>query len=104
MNNFDRGMIKWMPFNSVVPSSQMINEILKEKSKIKMPNLSSDQKELIEQKIIRAFYESEKIKLIYYYQGKLFSLEGNIKKIDSIYHKIHFNNKVLLFDQIVKII
>ena len=103
MNNFDRGIVKWLPFNSVVPSSQIVNEILKEKAKIKMPNLSNEQKEEIEEKIINAFYENENIKLFYYYQGKLFKIEGKIKKIDSIYHKIYLNNKVLLFNQIVKI-
>lgn len=104
MNNFDRGMIKWMPFNSVVPSKQIVNEILKEKNKVKMPNLSNEQKKIIEDKIITAYYENEKINITYYYQGKLLDLEGTIKKIDSIYHKIYFNNKILLFDQIVKII
>ena len=33
----DRGMIKWMPFNSVVSSKEIINSILKNKSKISMP-------------------------------------------------------------------
>ena len=36
----DRGMIKWMPFNSVVSSKEIINSILKDKSKISMPILS----------------------------------------------------------------
>jgi len=103
MHNFDRGMIKWQPFNSVVPSKQIINEILKEKSKITMPNLSEEQMKNIEQKIIAAFYEKEKITLEYYYQGKIYKLTENIKKIDSTYRKIYFNDKILLFDQIVKI-
>ena len=30
----DRGIIKWMPFNSVVSSKEIINSILKDKSKI----------------------------------------------------------------------
>lgn len=103
MHNFDRGMIKWQPFNSVISSKQMINEILKEKSKITMPNLSEEQKKIIEQKIIIAFYEKEKLTLEYYSQGKLHKLTESIKKIDSTYRKIYFNDKVLLFDQIVKI-
>lgn len=104
MNSFDRGMIKWMPFNSVVSSSQIVKEIINEKSKIPMPILSNDQKTYIEEKIINAYYEHEKIKVTYYYAGKIFSYEGNIKKIDSIYHKIYFYNKTLLFHQIIKVI
>lgn len=42
----DRGMIKWMPFNSVVSSKEIINSILKNKSKISMPILSEEQKML----------------------------------------------------------
>ena len=30
----DRGMIKWMPFNSVINSKYLVSEIEKEKSKI----------------------------------------------------------------------
>ena len=47
----DRGMIKWMPFNSVVSSKEIINSILKDKSKISMPILSEEQKYVNEQKL-----------------------------------------------------
>ena len=33
----DRKMIKWEPFNSVISSSKMIKDVLKEKEKIKKP-------------------------------------------------------------------
>ena len=36
----DRGMIKWMPFNSVVSSKEIINSILIIKSKLSMTILS----------------------------------------------------------------
>ena len=103
MPKFDRGMIKWQPFNSVVPSKQLVNEIMKEKSKIKMPILSEEQKSSIEKKIILSFYENEPITLEYFYHGKILKANDIIKKIDSTYHKIYFNNKVILFDQIIKI-
>ena len=103
MNNFDRGMIKWQPFNAVVPSKQLVNEILKEKNKIKMPNLSEEQRRNIEEKLILAFYENDEVTLDFYYQGKIFKIKEKIKKIDSTYHKIYFNNKVLLFDQIINV-
>ena len=50
----DRGMIKWMPFNSVVSSKEIINSILKDKSKISMPILSEEQKDVNEQKLLIA--------------------------------------------------
>ena len=72
----DRGMIKWMPFNSVVSSKEIINSILKDKSKI---NIS------------------------YYQKGNINLINSYIKKIDFTYHKIYFENKTILFDQIVSL-
>lgn len=103
MHNFDRGMIKWQPFDSVIPSKQIVNEILKQKSRIKIPNLSDEQKKIIEDKLILAYYENEEITLDFYYQGKIIQIKETIKKIDSTYRKIYFKNNVLLFDQIIKI-
>ena len=103
MHNFDRGMIKWQPFDSVIPSKQIVNEILKQKSRIKIPNLSDEQKKIIEDKLILAYYENEEITLDFYYEGKIIQIKETIKKIDSTYRKIYFKNNVLLFDQIIKI-
>ena len=56
----DRGMIKWMPFNSVVSSKEIINSILKDKSKISMPILSEEQKNVNEQKLLIAYYSKSR--------------------------------------------
>jgi len=101
--NSDRGIIKWAPFNSTINNKELISGILKEKKKIKMPDLSEEQKRIIENKIINAFYTGEDIKLEYFYNGMIFTLNERIKKIDSTYHKIYFKNQILLFEQIVKI-
>ena len=82
----------------------MVNEILKEKYKIKMPNLSDEQKNNIECSIINAFYQNEIIYVEYFYNGKIYNFKSKIKKIYLIYHKIYFNNKILYFNQIVKIL
>ena len=100
-NDLDRGMIKWAPFNSVVSSKKMVNEILKEKNKVIMPMLSDEQKNILEKNLVIAFYENEKISLKYYYSGNIYTFSDYIKKIDFTYHKIYFNNKTLLFEQIV---
>ena len=59
-------MIKWMPFNSVVSSKEIINSILKNKSKISMPILSEEQKNVNEQKLLIAYYIKSKINISYY--------------------------------------
>ena len=78
----DRGMIKWMPFNSVVSSKEIINSILKDKSKISMPILSEEQKDVNEQKLLIAYYSKSKINISYYQNG-------NINLINS--YIIHLN-------------
>ncbi|MBE6155143.1 MAG: YolD-like family protein [Firmicutes bacterium] len=103
MHNFDRGMIKWQPFNSVISSKQMVNEVLNKKNKIKMPLLSDEQRKIIEDKIIIAYYENESVILSYYYQGNILHLNEKIKKIDFTYRKIYFNNKTIIFDQIISV-
>ena len=99
----DRGMIKWAPFNSVVNGKKIIYEILDDKSKIKKPILSDEQIDNLEKKLLLHFYDHEEVKIDYFYNGKIYPLKGNIKKIDSIYHKIYLNNLILYFDQIIKV-
>ena len=99
----DRGMIKWMPFNSVVSSKEIINSILKDKNKISMPILSEEQKDVNEQKLLIAYYSKSKINISYYQNGNINLINSYIKKIDFTYHKIYFENKTILFDQIVSL-
>lgn len=103
MPSFDRGMVKWAPFNSVIPSKEIICSIQKEKEKIKMPLLSEDQKQNIENKLIEAFYEHKIINIAYFYDDRIIHKCGKIKKIDFTFHKIYFNNQTLIFEQIIKI-
>ena len=99
----ERGMIKWMPFNSVVSSKEIINSILKDKSKISMPILSEEQKDVNEQKLLIAYYSKSKINISYYQNGNINLINSHIKKIDFTYHNIYFENKTILFDQIVSL-
>lgn len=104
MHNIERGIIKWMPFNSVISSKEVVNSILKEKSKIKMPILSEEQIINIEKILILAFYSNVKINVFYYRNGTIENISGYIKKIDPTYRKIYFENKTILFNQIIKVI
>lgn len=103
MNSFDRGIIKWRPFESVAPSYKIINEILSEKSKIPLPYLSDEQIKDIEHKLVLAFYTKDNIEITYFEKGCLIKINSNIKKIDSINHKIYFQNNTILFEQIINI-
>ena len=93
----------WMPFNSVVNSKEMLDSVMAKRKKIKKPILSEDDKQILNQKLIEYFYEKEKVKLEYFYNGEIHYMEDYIKKIDSVYHKVYFINKIILFEQILKI-
>lgn len=99
----DRGMIKWLPFNSVINSKELINSILKEKAKISKPNLSEEEQKALEEKIIKAYYMDLSISITYFQGGYIYNEFGKIKKIDQIYKMIHLNNKHFLFSQIIDI-
>ena len=100
----NRGMIKWQPFSAVIPGNIIINEVLKQKNKIKMPILSEDQIFLIEEKILDSFYKQTPIKIKYYKNYSFYIKEGIISKIDTNFKKITINNKSeLYFKQIIEI-
>ena len=103
MPNLDRGMIKWAPFNSVIQGKEIVHSIQKERSKINMPILSEEQKRQNEEKIIEAFYEQKIVHIKYFYSNQIMQKTGTIKKIDSIFHKIYFDQQILIFEQILSI-
>lgn len=99
----DRGMIKWEPFNAVIPSKAVIKSLTHEKERIRKPNLSEDQIKEIENSILEAFNLDIEVTLSYYQNGYIYKLNSKIKKIDSLSRKIYFNNKILYFNQILRI-
>ena len=99
----DRGIIKWQPFDSCFSSQSIINEIVKEKEKIRMPILSDDQLEYIQDKIIDAYNLKTEVKLQYYYDGNIFEEKGKIQYINSKEKKICLNKKFIYLKQILNI-
>ncbi len=101
---YDRGIIKWQPFESVISSKEILTSILQEKSKIKKPILSEEEIAYIEETIIDSYYSQEIITIFYYLNGFIKKNQGKITKIDHISKMIYLNNNSkLFFNQIVKI-
>lgn len=100
---FDRGMIKWQPFDSVISGKSIINSINQEKNKVNKPILSEEEIINLENKIIEAFYCKNKITIKYYTNGYIKTIEGKIKKIDHVSKIIYLNSITLLFNQILAI-
>ncbi len=103
--NKDRGIIKWLPFESLTPSKKVINSILYEKSKIPKPILSLEQQQEIEEKLIEAFYEQIEVTLKIYQNGYIKTTTSSILEIDYAYKKITLKNKdKVLFKQIIEVV
>ena len=96
----DRGMIKWRPFNSVVPSK----ELLRKDVQIDKPSLSSDEVSDLEEKVKNSFYTQSIITITYFYDNKVFKTSAYVTKIDSIKKNIYLSNsKIINFRQIYEI-
>lgn len=99
--NKDRGMIKWLPFNSLVSNKEVIYSLVHEKEKQTKPVLSSDEITKIENKIIDAYYMKTMVIITYFKGGYIYKEKGIIKKIDIVSKFVYLNNLKLLFNQII---
>ena len=100
----DRGMIKWMPFNSVINSKIIVNEIEYEKKWIPKPILSSDQINTLEEKIKDAYYAHNPVNITIYNAGYFKEIKDNIIKLDNVNKMIYFkNNYPIYFNEIINI-
>ena len=92
----DRKMLKWAPFDAVLNSNQTKNELSNHKTLIDMPILDEYQIEQIEKNIHYAYNNKLQIKITYYNNGRVHTLNNYIKKLDYINKKIVFNNYFIL--------
>ena len=101
--NKDRGMIKWLPFNSVISNKEILLSVINEKRKVSKPNISDDEKTVLEHALIDAFYMQDNISISYYKNGYIYEYIGKVKKIDSSNKLIYLTDLKLLFNQIIKV-
>lgn len=100
----DRGMVKWQPFNAVASGSSMINDVLKKKNKVKMPTLSEDQQNELQNKVFDSYETKEEIRIKYFKDGKIYIAEGKIEQINQNSHYIIVNSGLkVFFAQIIEI-
>ncbi len=100
----DRGMIKWMPFDSVISSKQMVQSILKKKEYVTKPCLSEEQMEEMERRLQEAFHSQMVVHVSYYYRGKILCKNDLILSIRKNEKGILFQDHTLLyFDQILNV-
>ena len=101
--NFDRGFIKWQPFNSVIPNKTILNN-LKSNEKVAKPILFPEEIENLNEQIIDAYYSHNLIEITIYEDNKIKKYETIITKINSSTKTIQLkNNKTITFSEIIHI-
>ena len=103
MPNFDRGFIKWQPFNSVISSKDILDN-LNNKEDITKPTLFQEKKDYLNDLILEAYYSKNKINISFYEQNKIKNIYTSITKIYPNTNTLELNNhKIISFNQIINI-
>lgn len=101
--NFDRGFIKWQPFNSVVNAKEIMNNMSK-KENFSKPEFFPEKEELLEKEIKEAYYSKRIIKLIFYEDNKFKMINTTIKNINTTLGTVELSNHhIISFYQIINI-
>lgn len=87
----DRGIKKWAPFKALTGQFDMIDEIIKNKNKVKKPILSQDKQEELDY-FISNLQVNDEIKVTYYDDGEIKEEVLVIKRID-------YTSKIITFDE-----
>ena len=93
----DRGMVKWLPFNSIINGELVIKEIEKEKSKINKPELSNEQLINIENTILESKINEIPLLFKIYKSGFIKEIKGMVINIDINNKKIFLDNHTFLY-------
>ena len=103
-NNYDRGMLKWSPFNSLVPLSTIKKTLIAERKTVSYPILSEDELTTLENNLLLAYHSQEEVLITYFYHNNLYQLKGTIAAINAPNKQIILNKTTkLYFNQIIKI-
>lgn len=87
----DRGIKKWAPFKALTGQFDMIDEIIKNKNKVKKPILSQDKQEELDY-FISNLQVNDEIKVTYYDDGEIKEEVLVIKRID-------YTSKIITFEE-----
>ena len=95
----DRGMKKWRPFNSVVPS----RVLLKREENIQLPELSEDEIEEFSGYLLDSMYTHSEIKITFIENNRIEKLEDYCIRFDTVSKTIFLSTRKINFRQIKKI-
>ena len=99
MNDQDRGMMKWLPYQSLTEQATILARMRYEKNKIPRPHISSDRAKEINEILVS--YHGEPLLAKYYEDGYLHRLQGIITRIDALAKFLLFGDKRIEFKNLI---
>ena len=100
----NRGQIKWQDFETLYKTKEVKKELVNKRNYPKMPELSPDQYNELEETLKCAYARNSAILLTFYRYPKFYLIADKIKMIDNSLKKIYLESgKVISMYQIVKI-
>lgn len=97
----DRGMKKWLPFNSLIEQNTYLEKMIYEKRKIKKPQVSTEQASKIDR--ILKEYADMTLNFKFYLDGYLYYFSGTIVKMDKVKKIIYFKDFFINIKDIIDI-
>lgn len=101
MSSEDRGMVKWLPYQSLIEQSPILARMRHEKNKIPRPHISSDRAEEINEILVS--YHGESLTAKYYEDGYLYYLNGIITCIDALAKWLRIGDKRIDFKNLINL-
>lgn len=97
--NSNRGMKKWAPFSSLVEQSEYLDKMHYQKNKISKPKISNERAEKIDNFLHN--FKNRLFEIDYYYDGYIYTLKREIKRVDALNKQLIFQDGNLPFSAIV---
>ncbi len=97
----DRGMMKWMPYQSLVEQSSVLARMRYEKNKTPRPHIARERAEEINEILVH--YSREEVDAKYWEDGYLYHAIGVIDSISSYSRSLRIGRKTIEFINLIEL-
>lgn len=94
----DRGMMKWLPYRSLVEQKDINDALHEELSKEEKPFISNDKAMEINE--ILQSYHGQKLHIYYFHQGHRYHIYEKLRKIDVTFKVLTSETRKIPFSEI----
>ena len=98
-NKSNRGMIKWMPYQSLTEQAVSLAKMREGRARVEKPLISSDKAEEINE--ILCHYKGENVRLRFYQSGYILEECGEITMINIYAKALRINKKDVPFKDVL---